>query len=139
MDNPENIIEKHILSIQKVVVYITFCGFLLLLSYLLFIATVTNPTQYAQIKEVVNIFLPIITGWIGIIIAFYFSKELSNLLISQIKSFRKKNEVTEQKLENIEKRYKQEKQQAIIESGEIIKDLLKEVNINNESRKRPRK
>ncbi len=66
---------RHVLRMQRRIAYLLFAVFLILVIYAL--------TPWAQ-DQVLNIFVPVVVGWLGAIIGFYFSKEVGNAIEQKI-------------------------------------------------------
>jgi len=60
---------------QRKIAHLLFLVFLILVIYAL--------TPWAQ-DQVLNIFVPVVVGWLGAIIGFYFSKEVGNAIEQRI-------------------------------------------------------
>lgn len=96
----ERTIEDWILRIQSVLTYFLLACFAGIVLFVMF-----YPEEAAD--RVVVSFLPIVTGWLGIIFGFYFSREISKFLENRLADFRedqtKKVEQYEQRIAEIEK------------------------------------
>ncbi|HKZ40046.1 MAG TPA: hypothetical protein VJ044_03740 [Candidatus Hodarchaeales archaeon] len=66
---------RHVLRMQRKIAHLLFLVFLILVIYAL--------TPWAQ-DQVLNIFVPVVVGWLGAIIGFYFSKEVGNAIEQRI-------------------------------------------------------
>lgn len=118
-------IEEHTLSIQKWIMETIIILFIGLMVYSL---VFVNKDNYSQVKEIINTFLPLLTAWIGAIIAFYFSKELHDLLAKKIRDYQKEKKQTKSDIEQLEKKYNEEKEQLKKRYTKIISELLIELN-----------
>ena len=109
----ESDIEDKIVGIQK---WMAFILFLILIGLILFNAF--GDKEKAQMIN--NSYLPIVSGWIGIILGFYFSRELAGIISQKLKDSKK-----ERKLDN--ERVKQEYERFKEETSEIMIDLLNQL------------
>ncbi len=100
-------VEEHTLSIQKWIMQTTF---VILFGIIVYSFISINKENYNEVKGLINIFLPLLTSWIGAIIAFYFSKEISDALVNKIKKYKDKEKQTEESLKEIEEKYEKERE-----------------------------
>ena len=96
MARPYKDAHQHTIGIQKWITRITFIIFAVLLLFTFFSI---NRSNYNEIKEMTGVFLPLLSGWIGAIVAFYFSKELADSLTQQINKLRVEKEESTQEVE----------------------------------------
>jgi len=85
-------IEDKIVSIQK---WIALALFLILIGLILFNAF--GDRDKAQMIN--NSYLPIVSGWIGIILGFYFSREIAGIIGQKLKNTKKDYKQTVDKVE----------------------------------------
>jgi hypothetical protein len=126
-------IEKYVLKTQKWITLALFASFIAMLIWSLVVASNSTSTlnSIQGIERIINSFLPIITGWIGVVLGFYFSREISNLIEDRLKSVKSQ---TEQALEEaqknileLEKKRKEELDNAREEFKTIITKKNKEL------------
>lgn len=83
-------------------------------------------------NNIILTFLPIITGWLGIVLGFYFSREISKFLEQKLENLLKEEtdqiEGYEDALDKIEREREQERKkfEEIINSRETLIDRLRE-------------
>src|SRR3989338_2686309 len=78
--------EEHTFAIQKWITHTTFLVFIGLVIYSFWSVDHSN---FSEVKELVAVFLAVLTAWMGAIVAFYFSKELANLLTKRLSSLQR--------------------------------------------------
>lgn len=106
-------IEDKVVNIQK---WIAIALFIILIGLVSFNAF--GDKDKSQMMN--NSYLPIISGWIGIILGFYFSRELAGIISRKFEEAKKERK---QDVVNIEEDYKKFKS----ETQEIILELLNEI------------
>lgn len=139
----ESHVELSTLRIQRGITIATFSTFFLVLGSYFALIYFLDTEKLDLSLNALNIFLPIITSWIGAIIAFYFSKEFSDALIKKMENEKEKNKETEETTEKLENKYKEEKltyNKAILGLMKVIEDLRKELKvIKTKKNKKPKR
>jgi len=113
MFKQEKDIEDKVVNIQKWIAIILFIILIGLISFNAF-----GNKDKAQMMN--NSYLPIISGWIGIILGFYFSRELAGIISRKFEEAKKERK---KDVFDIEKDYKKFK----ADTQEVILDLLEEI------------
>ena len=107
-------IEDKIVGIQK---WMAFILFFILIGIILFNAF--GDSDKTQMMN--NSYLPIISGWIGIILGFYFSRELAGIISQKLKDSKKERKADNEKIRQEYERFKED-------TNSIIVGLLKNRN-----------
>lgn len=124
----EDSVEFLTLKIQRNITIFTFLVFLIIMAvYFYSIIKLDTPKIELSLRAL-NIFLPIITSWIGAIIAFYFSKEFSDALIKKINRHKKKDETVSKEINTMETFYKKDRDNLTKEYERVVFDLLSKIN-----------
>lgn len=111
-DNVKDIEDK-IVGIQKWIALVLFLILIGLISFNAF-----GDKDKAQMMN--NSYLPIISGWIGIILGFYFSRELAGIISQKLKESRKERKQDNEKI-------RQEYESLKNETSEVMIDLLNQL------------
>jgi len=121
-------IEKWILKIQSRFAVLLSTIFIALIVYMMF-------GEKERANSLIITFLPIITGWLGIILGFYFSREISKFLEQKLAKRLKEEddnlEEYEGTIKQIEKERKEEREEfkEIVDSREsLINNLRHKIN-----------
>jgi len=120
-------IEKWVLKIQSKFAFFLSIIFIGLILYMMF-------GDKERANSLILTFLPIVTGWLGVILGFYFSREISNFLEQKLGKRLKEEDNTleeyEKTIKEIEKEREEERKQfqRIITSRQsLINDLRNKV------------
>ena len=105
-----------VLKIQKHITYFLFMLFGILMIYAL---SGTDPQN-----DAINSFLPIVTGWLGATIGFYFSREISSIMEDRLKGVKHNMGIQMEDMSNQITVMNSE----IEEKNNYIKDLQEEYN-----------
>jgi len=85
VESPVSKIERWLMRTQgKITLALFFCFIFLM------IASVGYPSEATQ--QATNTFLPIISGWIGVVLGFFFSREISGYFENKLNSVREEAE-----------------------------------------------
>lgn len=122
-----NSIESLTLKIQKNITTFTFIIFLLIIGAYFYTILILDTSKIELSLRGLNIFLPIVTSWIGAIIAFYFSKEFSDALIQKISKYKEEKVKASKELSNIKTSFKKQQEELAEEYETTLFELLKEL------------
>ena len=101
-------IDDIVIGIQKVITYTFIFLLIFLVGYNAFGSS--NNTQILN-----NTYLPIVSGWIGIILGFYFSREIADIISKKLKESQRERKEENEKVKEEYKKFKEETSNIIIE------------------------
>ncbi len=120
-------IERFVLKTQGWITFALFVCFIGMLGLSLWIVFKSN----GDIENVTNSFLPIVTGWIGVVLGFYFSREISGMIENRLKSVKSEADETmksqENKIAELEKKRIDEVEETKREFKEILDKKSKQI------------
>lgn len=80
--------EEHVFYIERWLMRNQAVITLFLIGIFFLLVIVSLAVDAPQVKNTVNTFLPIISGWIGVVIGFFFSREISKYFEDRLNSFK---------------------------------------------------